>query len=85
MIAALSFRSIAYLFTLSMMTKFKFPVLCDLALRQFGVGWGKVCTLIGYLLTDGFNCLSNLVCRLASGTKGCSSKTRFIYRVFRFL
>ena len=25
---------------------------------QLGVGWGKkVCTLIGYLLTDGLNCL----------------------------
>ena len=49
--------------------------------------WKKVSTLIGYLLTDGLNCLTvkYLFSRLAFGIKGCSSKTCFISSIFRLL
>ena len=43
----------------------------------------KVSTLIGYLFTDGLNCLT--VKYLAFGIKGCSSKIRFISNIFRLL
>ena len=47
---------------------------------QLGVGWGKrLVLLIGYLLTDGLNCLT------AFGIKGCSSKTSFISSIIRLL
>ena len=47
----------------------------------------KVCTLIGYLLTDGSNCLTvkYLFSRLVFGIKSCSSKTCFISSIFRLL
>ena len=53
---------------------------------QLGVGWGKrLVLLIGYLLTDGFNCLTQIFGRFAFGIKGCSSKTRFISSIIRLL
>ena len=45
----------------------------------------KVSTLIGYLLTDGLNCLTQIFRHLAFGIKGCSSKTCFISSIFRLL
>ena len=45
----------------------------------------KVSTLIGYLLTDGLNCSTQIFSQLAFGIKGCSSKTCFISSIFRLL
>ena len=45
----------------------------------------EVSTLIGYLLTDGLNYLTQIFSRLAFGIKGCSSKTRFISSIVRLL
>ena len=42
----------------------------------------KVSTLIGYLLTDGLNCLT---VKYLAGWHLCSSKTRFISSIFRLL
>ena len=51
--------------------------------RSWGCWLGlKVSTLIGYLLTDGLNCLTQIFSRLAFGIKGCSSKTCFISSIF---
>ena len=53
---------------------------------QLGVGWGKrLVLLIGYLLTDGLNCLTQIFSRLAFGIKGCSSKTHFISSIIGLL
>ena len=53
---------------------------------QLGCWLGeKVSTLIGYLLTDGLNCLTQIFSRLAFAMKGRSSKTCFISSVFRLL
>ena len=54
--------------------------------RSWGCWLGfKVSTLIGYLLTDGLNCLTQIFSRLTFGIKGCRSKTCFISSIFRLL